>query len=131
MAEQYFSFFGSVQALENKAFEAAFKALVNVELDRIGEEDEESSDYQKDLFRAKLGALGEIVLANNLEPVELGSDASTYATAYPLGDGTALLIVQNNWAKWIESGLVKWPLVFTGPAAIAGANCASRYGLER
>ncbi len=57
---------------------------------------------------------------------------STSATAYQ-GSGiprdAAVLIVENGLAGWANVGLVKWPIEFTAPAAIAGACCAPRYGL--
>ena len=64
--------------------------------------------------------------------VDLGSDGTTTAVAAVRPRRQcAILLVRNSLAGWAEAAIVRWPLRFEAPAAIAGACCAPRYGLKR
>ena len=75
---------------------------------------------------------GEVMLADDQSEITpegfgeyLGGEYSLRAHAFPEGD-RALLVVSTS--EWVESGIVRWPLEFVAPAAVAGACCAPRYG---
>ena len=63
------------------------------------------------------------------EGIELGWDNSVTTTAYKVGSGVAILVVACSAWPMPEYGLVKWPLEFTAPAAIAGSCCNLQYGV--
>lgn len=50
------------------------------------------------------------------------------ATYYVLDD-QAVITVRAAYADWLDVAVSRWPIVFVGPAAIAGACCAPRYGI--
>lgn len=52
------------------------------------------------------------------------------ARAHILGD-QAVLTVSADYGDWLSVGVVNWPLEFEGPAMIAAACCAPRYGVGK
>ena len=128
--ERYFSFFGAVKTvLEDKGFMRWFNALTEKYLGEL-ESSVDTNDYWRDIeYPALRATLDEIV--QERKELLSQSEYRTVAKAWQWSSDAAVLAVWNDEAYWINVGLVKWPLEFVAPAAIAGSNCAPRYGLER
>ena len=137
MRSRYFSFFGSllIPCGNEKGLEEARKAMEAFQaifLSRYYEYlDEEYSSQVAD-EKATSEALEHAVVPACSEVVDLGADGCVRAEGYVFGR-VAILHVHCDAAgfEWSELGLVRWPLEFEGPAAVAGSCCAPRYGLER
>ena len=92
--------------------------------------DYDGPDYYRDVTVPAIEEAFEWI-ARGHEVIDLGRDNSVTAKAAIIRDGLAVLLVDCPAGGWAEIGAVKWPLEFAAPAAIAGSNCAPRYGLER
>ena len=128
---RYFSFFGEVRLADevnHKAFHKAFDSFYEEWIKEYEAGDVE--DYAQDVdYPALRAALDD--LTRDRKVLMEQSDSSTIAAAWQWTMKTAILAVWNDWAHWCEVDLVKFPLEFVAPAAIAGSCCAPRYGLEK
>lgn len=113
---RYFSFFGAVQTAPGSRSE---RLLRRAERRARGIGDE--------LYRAR--AIQEALEGWGLEAVPLGRDGNLEAWAYPASRRSAVLILAETLGRWYEAGAVRWPLIFTARAAVAGSCCRPRYGL--
>lgn len=120
---QYFSFFGSVRTKKTSA-SLDIEAEINHKLGELSTDD--CRDYQQACYQAAGIVLDDLASGNMV--LHQQSD-STHAIVFKFRD-THILYVCNDFAGWIEWGEVMYPLEFDAPAAIAGACCNPRYGLE-
>lgn len=106
----YFSFFGHVEAPEGSEVQGFRPDIAHLR-----------EQWKKRIERR----------IRNRRPIWTQEGDGLYARAYRTRRrGIALLVVECPAGGWAEAAEVFWPLRFRGPAAIAGACCAPRYGLS-
>lgn len=125
MAEQYFSFTGTVVSAPEGSLCAAWLRDWEAE-QRQRWIDDDGDRPSWELERDAIAAL----LWEWMEDAELyASEGGVEQAVWAREDGSAIMAVACPAGGWAEIGAVAWPLQYTAPAAIAGACCAPRYGL--
>lgn len=138
MSSRYFSFFGAVETAPNppkgwvevvEMYHASLPWLGCEACQHWNEAGHECRRGRR-LCPASVDTLLRRALRGGGRVVDLGTDGAVEAVAVVRPKAHhALLVVFSQLAGWADVGVVRWPLEFTAPAAIAGACCAPRYGL--